>query len=535
LLFLASCASAQGAGERLDIAPSAFTSVHATLLDFDLDGSLVTDTDDPAAIRMQIEAQLLFTTGQLNGEHSVGRLGQLELSAIRATPIPVPPPPAPEPAPPAPAPAPAPSFAVTYHAKLPVAWGATSLPASYSFTLPARLSQTGQLAFVTKYGPTCVDPAGGTVGAGTVFLFYRPRQTGCVLAAEDVATFDAKVTASAENTNGKSPEYHRVWADSALEVVAMFSHEYATPTVGDEGVRAYDDFVWLVHQYLGSLQPNESKRSEPSGLSPSGTAAPQVRLAAELPDGRTIAINVMLTGHALTDDGAALDAWYGAVTPKADVILYNGHAGLGANVRTLMEKGSFVSGQYLIWFPNGCDTFAYVDRTLADRRARLNPDDPGGTKYMDTLSNVMAGYFNALVPTSLTLIHALVDARDVSRAPKTYEQIFANVDPSQIVVVTGEEDNLLQPLPPAPNRAGEPGRQGQASQAAQAAPGDLGTDGDPQGGPASAAGAQKKTSDSGCSLGGGARDAGSGSGALALVLAVLTLSLRRRRRSVMAR
>ena len=60
-----------------------------------------------------------------------------------------------------------------------------------------------------------------------------------------------------------------------------------------------------------------------------------------------------------------------------------------------MRKGRS-PGQYLIWFANGCDTFAYVDRTLIDRRALVNPDDPGGTKYMDTVTNVMAGYFGAL-------------------------------------------------------------------------------------------------------------------------------------------
>src|SRR5437867_3291019 len=114
LLFLLSCASARGAGERLDLARSSFTSAHATLLDFELDGALVADTDDPAAVRTQIEAQLLFTIGQLNGESSVARLGQLELSAITSTILA--------------APAPTPSYAVTYHAKVPVAWGGTAQP-----------------------------------------------------------------------------------------------------------------------------------------------------------------------------------------------------------------------------------------------------------------------------------------------------------------------------------------------------------------------------------------------------------------------
>lgn len=40
---------------------------------------------------------------------------------------------------------------------------------------------------------------------------------------------------------------------------------------------------------------------------------------------------------------------------------------------------------------NASDSFAYVDRSLAERRAVLNPDDPGGTKYMDMVTNAMPG------------------------------------------------------------------------------------------------------------------------------------------------
>lgn len=524
LLFLVSCASAEGAGERVDVAPSSFTSVHAALLDFELYGELESGTADPATLRTQIEAQLLFTTGQLNGESSGGRLGQLEISAIDATLIPPPP----TPPPPVFAPAPAPRYAVTYHAKLPVAWGGATEPATYAFTLPARMSEADQLAFTTKYGATCVDPSGPPVEAGTMFLFYRPQRPGCALAAEDVKSFAATVTRSAENTTGKSPEYHRVWKDGALEIVAIFTHEYATPTSGDEGVSAYEDFVWSVHQYLGELQPDRARRSEvASKLTSSVAGAAKARLAAELPDGRTFAVNAMLVGHALTDDLATFEAWYDALTPKADVVLYNGHAGHGANVKTLMETGSFVSGQYLIWFVNGCDTFAYVDRTLVDRRAVLNPDDPGGTKYMDTVTNVMAVFFSALVPSSLDLVHALVDARDASRPPKTYAQIFSSSDPTQLVVISGEEDNVLEPLPPAPPPSGA----GTAPGGAQVSGASSAGGGDATGGTSSwpPGGASDQGGDDGCSVGHGTRGARSWIGGLALGL--VTLALRRRRRA----
>lgn len=321
---------------------------------------------------------------------------------------------------------------MTYHAKMPVAWGGATIPTSYDFTLPASVSAADQIAFAAKYGATCVDPAEAPAGADHMFAVYRPRQPGCVFAAGDVVSFTANVTPSSENTKGKYPEYHRVWQDGALDVVVLFSHEFATPTPGDGGAQAYDDFVSRMRRYMALLQPDATKRSEPPGLSssPSAAGTSTVRLAAELPDGRTMKLDVRLVASSLAQEGPAFDQWYDALTPSADIIVYNGHAGLGANVHALMEKGSFRSGQYLVWFANGCDTLAYVDRTLADRRAPLNPDDPLGTKYMDTVTNVMAGYFSALEATSVTFLRAFVEVRYPEVGPKTYEQIFQGSIPS---------------------------------------------------------------------------------------------------------
>jgi hypothetical protein len=284
-----------------------------------------------------------------------------------------------------------------------------------------------------------------------MFAMYRPRQAGCTFASGDAVSFTANVSPSSEATQGKYPEYHRVWADNALNVVMLFSHEYPDPTPGDEGVTAYQTFVTKMTKYMAQVQPDASKRIDPAAPGPTNT-----HISAELPDGRTMAVEARLVASSLDAEGADFDTWYDGLTPSADLILYNGHAGLGSNVRTLMTKGTFRAGQYLIWFANGCDTLAYVDRTLVDRRAQLNPDDPHGTKYTDVVTNVMAGYFDALEATALTFVKAFVEVRYPELGPKTYEQIFAKIDPYQVAVVTGEEDNELQPLPPAPRPPGPP-------------------------------------------------------------------------------
>jgi hypothetical protein len=167
---------------------------------------------------------------------------------------------------------------------------------------------------------------------------------------------------------------------------------------------------------------------------------PDITFSGKLPGGETIEIVSFLVDNIRTTS-AAFNARYEALSTRADMIAYNGHAGLGQNVQALARKGRWVADQYLLLFMNGCDTYAYVDGHLAQVRALVNPDDPMGTKYMDIVTNAMPSFFHSNANGSTALIRALLEYE----MPKTYEQIFREFDSSQVVLVTGDEDNEFRP------------------------------------------------------------------------------------------
>ena len=110
----------------------AFSSNQATLLDFEFDAELVTDFSWND--KQTIQDQLLYTIGHLNGNNSVGRLDDLTLSEVKKED------------------AGGGKSKITYHAKLPVAWGSkTNLPTSYELKLPKDVSSSGQQAFTDKH------------------------------------------------------------------------------------------------------------------------------------------------------------------------------------------------------------------------------------------------------------------------------------------------------------------------------------------------------------------------------------------------
>lgn len=396
------------------------TSAAALFVDFEFDGSLVTDSSWNA--ENTIEDQLLYTIGQLNGRNSVGRLDKVQLTNVKTT-------------------TEAGRTKISYHAKMPVSWGnKTNVPATVALTLPRDMAYSGVDKFVTAYAHTCVDFGAHDVDSGSLWYYFRPEKSGCTFAAADVVKTTAAVTVSPVNTTGKFPEYNKVWEDSSLNMVAIFGkYEDGATSATDAGIAGWNNFIAAVKTELRGYTVTTVPAVVP--VNP-GAAITDIEFRATLPDGKTLKINALLTDNvrtALTQ--SAFRTRYEGLSTRADFIVYNGHAGLGANVRALARSGKWVAGQYLIMFENGCDSYAYVDGAITEAHKLVNADDPIGTRYVDVVNNGMPAYFSSMPGATMALFRGLMSYS----APKTYEQIFAGVDRSQVVLVTGEQDNAFVP------------------------------------------------------------------------------------------
>ncbi|MFO0749050.1 MAG: PPC domain-containing protein [Myxococcota bacterium] len=420
---LAGCDDGQTtAAPDLASAPSAKgdSSVEAVFLEFNFDGKLRTSScwDNKTAI----QDQLLFTIGQLNGDRAVGRLDTAELTNIKRT-----------------VEGDGSHCAITYHARLPVTWAQKSaIPARYDFKLPADMSSDKVEAFTTKYKTKCAEAGAHDVDSGSLFYYWRPNNSGCKLADADALRARATVTASTLGTTGKYPEYHKVWEDNVLRVVAVFGkYEDGATTSADAGIEAFNTFVASVKSELKNKNLVTTPATVP--VAP-GVSTPDITFDADLGGGKKVSIVALLVDN-VRQGGPAFNARYEALSTKADVITYNGHAGLGSNVRFLASQGEWVKGQYVIVFMNGCDTQAYVDNALSAAHVAVNDDDTTGNKYVDIVTNGMPAFFANMSASTMAIVRGLL-AWD---APRTYEQIFKNISSSQVVLVSGEQDNVYYP------------------------------------------------------------------------------------------
>ena len=397
------------------------TSVEALFVDMEFDGTLLASSSfNP---QQTIQNQMLYTIGHLNGDRSVGRLDRLTLTDIQTTPV-------------------SGGVEISYHARMPVAWGKskTNIPSSYSFTLPRDVTFGGLDSFTSKYMSGCVDFGAHDVSSGNMWYYYRPNRSGCSIADADVVEVTATVSVSSINTTGKYPEYDKVWEDGALKVVSIFGkyEDFATSN-SDAGIAAFNEFVGDLKAELDARGIDVTTVPASVPFNP-GVNMPDISFTATLDDGKRIEVVALLVDNVRTPP-SWFSPRYSALSTRADIIAYNGHAGLGSNVRALARMGTWTAGQYLLLFMNGCDTYAYVDGFLAQARAAINPDDPTGTRYMDIVTNAMPSFFHADSEATMAFISGLLDYD----APLTFEKIFTSIDRSQVVLVSGEQDNLYVP------------------------------------------------------------------------------------------
>jgi len=396
------------------------SSLLATFIDVEYEATFTTDYSYNT--NQSVQDHALMTVGQLNHFNSVGRVDKLVI--ISATKRTV-----------------GGKVEITYRAKLPVAWGKRdNVPATVDLTLPNDFSSAGQMAFAEKYGHDCVDWGAHDVDAGSMFYYFRPLRSGCEIAATDASVVSGAVSPSPVQTTGKFPEYHKIWEDNVFNVVAIFGkYEDGATTSSDAGISAYNQFVGAMKTELKT----RNLTTIPATVSNTpGVATPDVEFNATLPDGKQIHVVAMLTDNVTQGlSNPTFRARYETLSTRADFIVYNGHAGLGTNVRALAQRGKWVAGQYVVVFMNGCDTFAYIDDALFTAHKAVNPDDTTGYKYVDIANNAMPSFFASMSGATMAMFRGLAAHDD----PKTYEQIFRSVDSSQVVLVVGEQDNTYTP------------------------------------------------------------------------------------------
>lgn len=407
------------AEDRID---DKFDSAHSVLIEAVLpEGQIITNTEFKSSIYAQIEDQLFYTVGQLNGlDGGAPDMNRTQVDIKNIVSIGNG------------------SFQATYSAKLWIAWPKDRVvPEKFIFILPKT---TFSSTFYSLYGSDensfkrCLDWGAHGVSSSIFWYYYRPEKADCPLKNienNDVFRLTTYFSISKENTENKSPEYNKIWEDKKLIITAIFGKaEEGASDDGDDGIASYVSTVNEVILRFGT--PKSTSVSLENNRFKNGTAHPEIYLTFESPKGLIDVALFLVEGIRAT--GPDFQVKYNQRTTNSDFVSYSGHSGLGANIRALARMGKFIKGQYQIFMINGCDTFAYVDNALRDAHHRVNPES-APDKFFDVITNAMPSYFYMNSHSNMSVINSLYEEK------KTYREILGLFSADQRSVVTGEQDN----------------------------------------------------------------------------------------------
>ena len=396
-----------------DSAPSedAITSNDGTPLEFRFSGEVEARAGDSArhaiASQLQYMQGMLTTAVQANGQANMATLKNVQETVSGD------------------------KKKITYEASLAVIWQKDrATPGSYDLVLPRDITALGP--FNSKYDGKC---GRNEYGQDTFWHDFNPLMTGCTFDDVDVIRARATVQAHPQTTQGKFPEYDKIWADDSLDVVAVFGI-IASNTPTDEGARTREK---LLGEVKSSLQ--DAVRTDAAAMP--GVIAESTVSGTITFEGRPRKVNV--TGFLVQEAasaGAAFAGRYGELTAKADVVIYEGHSGLGKNINALARSMGATAQKYQLVYLYGCQTLAYLGPDMHEKRIALNgaASDPEGTKYLDVIATALPAYGDNGRST-LGLYRAVLD----TRTPKTFNDLIRGISELHLTTVFGEHDNTFQP------------------------------------------------------------------------------------------
>lgn len=361
------------------------------------DGQIVTESTDPEAIKREIKNQVKFTIGALNeigGGAAIESTLHIELKdRIREN-------------------------TVAYKARLLIAYPQQYvLPQELQVVLPASGSRDGLKSFYDAYSPRCSSE---NHGWSSYFYDYRPMRCGLSQQAEPAlgwrATFALEV--QEEHLDAK-PETQKVWEDGKYNVIAIFGNTNST-----DSTRSAVQFRQYLYNWFGTPIANQ--------MDDHGRFSVQTMQFRAHKGVMVVSLFDLFDGNVQTL-GESFKSAFEALTPDADLVAYNGHSGLGANVGALTHMGVFKPDQYQVYFLNGCDSFSYVDGRLAEAHVAQNPES-APTKYLDLILTVLPSAFEEMAYGTARVVLGL------HTGSATYYQMLSNIRNASPLVI-GEEDN----------------------------------------------------------------------------------------------
>lgn len=332
-------------------------------------------------------------------------------------------------------------------------------------TVPIKLPLAPDLIYQQtlerNFNP-CTDEHYNT--EGDFWYFWDPDQRGCSLKGDEQKVFRTRgrMERLDKLVRPTYPEYDRLFGDNGngnVFDVRIFFGYIDDDKPNKKPNRRDDAFIAMtkVHEVLQKNGFSTTReiigfRETPTGQQRDGANilreyTRQMRFPKLDPEPVDIHIQMLLSDTSIGADQRASKpdfTFHHYLIPafrEADMILYDGHSGLGANLDLKsLDRFRFRKDKYQIFVFNGCSTYPYYNGSFFDAKGGR------GANNLEVITSGLPTLSSTSGPNTLAFLNRFLDGKLV-----TYQTIMRGVEKSNkragtyLMAVNGDEDNRFRP------------------------------------------------------------------------------------------
>jgi hypothetical protein len=150
-----------------------------------------------------------------------------------------------------------------------------------------------------------------------------------------------------------------------------------------------------------------------------------------------IEVNILLADTAINSKDRTFEHFYQLALKYSDIIVYDGHSGLGANLDlSLLNAKSFLTDKYQIIYINGCSGYPYFSEMYFTAK-------PGGAKNLDLILSGISTLTDTTGPNIMSFLDGFLSGKtlNTSYILKLIEDANYDLNGSYLTGILGEENN----------------------------------------------------------------------------------------------
>lgn len=269
---------------------------------------------------------------------------------------------------------------------------------------------------------------------GDFFYFWDVDQKGCPLKGND--TDVVRVVAQAKrlpNTKKSYPEYDRLYKKAELKASVFIGY------IEDEPGRRNDDGTLLYQDLKTELKDRGFKLVEEKKKGITHLSTFQKERKTSLKGSQLVTVEVLLSDTDYGSNDETFRSAYLKALKQSDIVVYDGHSGLGANIGAEYIENFAIGNLYQVLFLNGCSSYPYYNGQYFSAKK-------GGSKNMEIITSGLSTYTTTALGNMLAFLDPFLKGRVIS-----YQTLLRNIEKSNddvgtyLTGVNGDEDNKFLP------------------------------------------------------------------------------------------